>query len=223
MSHELRTPLNAIAGYVDLLDAGIHGPLTEMQLRDLARIKHSEQTLLMLVEDVLSFAKLQSGRLECHFEDARIGDLLNSLETFITPRLLQKGLEYRVDCGAADTVVTMDRAKVEQVVLNLLANAVKFTDHGYIELRCAADDEEIGFQIRDTGRGISAELLEAIFEPFVQGNRSLTQPVEGTGLGLSIGRQMAEAMGGHITVESTVGVGSVFTLTLPRHPLARSE
>ena len=222
MSHELRTPLNAIAGYVDLLDAGIRGPLTDAQLSDLARIRHSEGTLLRLIDDILSFAKLESGRLEYHFADVVIDELLMSLEAFVAPRLRQKGLEYGVALCGSDVVVSMDRPKVEQIALNLLSNAVKFTERGSIEVHCLAHEDHVKLQIRDTGRGIRPELLDSIFEPFVQGERSLTQTVEGTGLGLSISRGLARSMGGDITVESTVGVGSMFTLILPRTPEVRS-
>jgi PAS domain S-box-containing protein len=219
MSHELRTPLNAIAGYVELLDMGVRGPMTEQQRHDLGRIKHSQQTLLRLIDDVLSFAKIESGHLEYQFQDARLDEFLNSLEIFIAPRLSQKGLEYRVATCAEDVRVSIDRAKAEQIALNLLSNAVKFTDRGHVEIQCAADDREVRISVSDTGRGISADLLDSIFEPFVQGNRSLTSTVEGTGLGLPISRQLARGMGGDIVVESTVGVGSCFTLVLPRrHP-----
>jgi PAS domain S-box-containing protein len=221
MSHELRTPLNAIAGYVDLLDMGVRGPLTEAQQRDLARIKHSQRTLLRLVEDVLTFAKLDAGRVEYHIDEVRLDQFLHTLETFIAPRLSQKGLEYRVDPCGSEIVVSMDRAKAEQVTLNLLSNAVKFTDRGHIEVRCVAGDNEVRIQVGDTGCGISPDHLDSIFEPFVQGNRSLTNTVEGTGLGLAISRQLARAMGGDITVESTVGVGSTFTFVLPRGPHSR--
>jgi PAS domain S-box-containing protein len=218
MSHELRTPLNAIAGYVDLLDMEIRGPLSEAQRRDIARIKHSEETLLRLVEEVLSFAKLESGRLEYHFEDVRIDELLRSLESFIEPRIAEKGLSYRVMPCSPDVMARLDRTKVEQIGLNLLSNAIKFTDHGEIELCCRVEEDKVRIEVRDTGRGIRAALLDSIFEPFVQGDRSLTQTSEGTGLGLPISRQLARGMGGEITVTSTLGVGSTFTLVLPRWP-----
>jgi signal transduction histidine kinase len=120
-------------------------------------------------------------------------------------------------CGP-DTTVWIDRAKVEQIALNLLSNAVKFTDQGHIELACEATDHHTRVIVRDTGRGIRRELMESIFEPFVQGDRSLTRTAEGTGLGLSISRQLARAMGGDIYVESTEGVGATFTLELPARP-----
>jgi PAS domain S-box-containing protein len=223
MSHELRTPLNAIAGYVDLLDMGVRGALNDAQRQDLARIKHSEEMLLRLIDDVLGFAKLESGRLEYHFEELSLDDLLIPLEAFVAPQLTKKGLEYHVEPCGPDVVVSIVRAKVEQIALNLLSNAVKFTDQGQIEVRCAAGENDIQIQVRDTGRGIPPELLDSIFEPFVQGDRSLTRTAEGTGLGLSISRELARSMGGDITVESVSGAGSAFTLVLPRNPRAGSS
>jgi PAS domain S-box-containing protein len=216
MSHELRTPLNAIAGYVDILDLEIHGPMTEKQHYDVGRIRRGGETLLRLIDDVLSFAKLESGRLEYRYEKVSVDDTLNAMEAFVAPLLAQKGLAYHVErCGPGVTAV-IDRAKVEQIVLNLLANAVKFTNHGRIDVMCAVDGATLRIAVRDTGCGIAPELLETIFEPFVQGDHSLTRTAEGTGLGLAISRQLARSMGGDITVESVPGRGSVFTLCLPR-------
>jgi PAS domain S-box-containing protein len=217
MSHELRTPLNAISGYVELLEMGLRGPLTDLQRHDLNRIRQSQESLLRLIEDVLSFAKLGSGRLEYRFENVRMDTLLESLEAFVSPRLAQKGLKYRVEPCGGDVIAFIDRAKVEQIALNLLSNAVKFTDHGGLEVSCRTTETEIRVAVHDTGPGISQEFLETIFEPFVQGERSLTRTGEGTGLGLAISRQLARGMGGDIAVESAPGVGSTFTLILPRN------
>lgn len=222
MSHELRTPLNAIGGYVDLLDAGVRGALTDIQLQDLRRIKRSQQTLLRLIEDVLSFAKLESGRLEFHLEPVSLDDVLGSLEAFIAPHLTQKQLEYRVESCGPDVVAYIDRVKVQQIALNLLSNALKFTDRGSIDVTCVPRETEIRIHVRDTGRGIDPALLDSIFEPFVQGDRSFTRTSQGTGLGLSISRELARAMGGDVTVESTLGVGSTFTLVLPRETATHS-
>ena len=216
MSHELRTPLNAIVGYVELLELGVRGPITEAQREDLARIQRSQKTLHRLIEDVLNFARLESGKVEYHYENVVIDQFLATLEGFIAPRLAQKSLAYRFDPSGAAVPVAVDRDKVEQIMLNLLSNAVKFTDRGWIELRCAVDGRTFRIDVKDTGRGIRAPLLDSIFEPFVQGDRSLTRPSEGTGLGLSISRQLARAMGGDITVESILGEGSTFSLVLPR-------
>jgi PAS domain S-box-containing protein len=216
MSHELRTPLNAIAGYVDLLEMEIRGSLNPEQRQDLVRIKKSQRTLLRLIEDVLNFAKLESGRLEFRYEPVDMNEFLATLEQFVAPRLTQKHLGYRLDRCRSDAVIPIDRDKVEQIMLNLLSNAVKFTDSGEIVVRCEVDRSRVRIHVCDTGRGIRADLRESIFEPFVQGDPSLTRTAEGTGLGLSISRQLARAMGGDITIESEVGHGSVFTLSLPR-------
>jgi PAS domain S-box-containing protein len=216
MSHELRTPLNAIAGYVDLLQLGVRGALNGEQLQDLDRIKRGQRTLLRLIEDLLNFAKLEAGQLEFHYQDLRIDDVLAAAETFIAPLLSQKGLAYRFEPCGSDVVVSVDADKVEQIILNLLSNAVKFTGEGGIALVCTTSATEVRVDVRDSGRGIRAELLERVFEPFVQEERSFKNAPEGTGLGLSISRELARAMGGDITVASTVGTGSVFTLVLPR-------
>jgi PAS domain S-box-containing protein len=216
MSHELRTPLNAIVGYLGLLELGVHGPLTDAQREDLARIRRSEATLHRLVEDVLSFARLEAGKVEYQYEAVELDRFLESLEGFISPRLTQKNLDYRLDVTDASVTISADRDRVEQIMLNLLSNAVKFTDKGRIDVRCIVGDHAVRIEVADTGRGIAPSLLESIFEPFAQGDRSLTRPAEGTGLGLSISRQLARAMGGDITVESVVGQGSVFGVELPR-------
>jgi len=217
MSHELRTPLNAIAGYVDLLDMGLRGPITVEQRDDLTRIKRSQQTLLRLIDDVLDLSKLESGRVELDLEEVRLDELLAALETFVAPKVGEKQLIYSLDACGGDIMVTIDRRRVEQILLNLLSNAVKFTSRGEVRVVCRSDDDYVRIQVRDTGDGIRPELLEAIFEPFVQGDKALTRRTQGTGLGLSISRQLGRAMGGDVIVESTLGKGSTFTLLVPRH------
>ncbi len=216
MSHELRTPLNAIAGYVELLELGVRGPLTEAQRADLSRIRQSEEALSRLVENVLSFAKIESGHLEYRFADVPVDAVLATLEAFIAPRLAKKGLAYRVEGCGPDFMIRTDRDKLEQILINLLSNAVKFTDAGAIDVRCSVADPEVRITVTDTGRGIPSGLLHAIFEPFVQGEHPLTRAIEGTGLGLAISRQLARGLGGDLVVESTLGAGSTFTLILPR-------
>ena len=216
MSHELRTPLNAIVGYVDLLEVGVHGPVNTQQLEDLARIRRSEETLRRLIEDVLNFAKLESGKVEYRYVAVQLDEFLSTMESFIAPRLAQKKLEYRLSAEGAAAYVYMDRDKIEQIMLNLLSNAVKFTERGRIEVRCSLQPTTFKIEVNDTGTGIDGSMLEAIFEPFTQVARSLTRPSEGTGLGLSISRQLARGMGGDISVESVVGTGSTFSLVLPR-------
>ena len=216
MSHELRTPLNAITGYVDLIELGVRGPVTADQAADLGRIRRSARTLLQLVEDVLSFAKLESGRIEYRISNVPLCELVEDFVPLIAPQLQSKGLEFSTLFTDRAATARADREKVERIVLNLLANAIKFTDRGRVGVRCEADGSHVRLVVEDTGRGIPADQLEKIFEPFVQVERGLNRPADGTGLGLSIARDLAEGMGGTLVAESSPGVGSSFTLTLPR-------
>ena len=217
MSHELRTPLNAIAGYVDLMEMGLRGPLTEQQRSDLARIRHNQQALLSIINDILNFARLESGRVEYRVEDVPLGEVLQGMRPLIEPQVQAKGLTY-ADCTADPALrVRADREKLQQVLLNLLSNAIKFTDPGgSVQMSCEHGGGEVRVRVRDTGRGIPADKLEAIFEPFTRVESAHTRTTEGTGLGLAISRDLARAMGGDITVRSALGEGSAFTLILPR-------
>ena len=216
MSHELRTPLNAIGGYVDLLDLGLRGPLTGDQRADLERIKINQRTLLRLIEDVLDFAKLESGRFHFQMAELPVDDLLRTLEAFVAPLLRKKGLAYQFEGCGDGVMVHADRNKVEQIMINLLSNALKFTEEGFIHVRCVAHAETLAIDVTDTGRGVPPELQEAIFEPFVQGDQLFTRTATGTGLGLSISRELARGMGGDVVLRSTPGKGSTFTLVLAR-------
>lgn len=220
MSHELRTPLNAIGGYAELLEMGLHGALTEQQLDAINRIKRAHQSLLRLVEDVLSFARIESGRLQYSFDDVPLDLTLSTLEAFISPQLGKRGLSY--DYQPVDPAVTAwaDREKFEQIVLNLLTNALKFTDGGTVSLSAEASGDHVRVHVSDTGLGIPADKLEAVFLPFVQLESGLTRRAGGSGLGLAISRDIARAMNGDVTVESVVGKGSTFTVRLPRHAIS---
>jgi signal transduction histidine kinase len=217
MSHELRTPLNAIGGYAELISLGVHGPVTDSQRESLGRITRSQQRLLTLINDVLNFAKLDAGHVEYNFSDFSLDTVLAGLEPLIAPQVRTKRLTYTyVACSPALTVHA-DQDRLHQVVLNLLSNAVKFTpEDGTVTVDCEADADAVLVHVRDTGRGIPADRLRTIFEPFVQVERSLSRPHEGIGLGLSISRELARGMGGDLTVESEVGKGSVFTVKVSR-------
>ncbi len=216
MSHELRTPLNAILGYAELVEIGIHGPITDGQRRALERLRQSGQHLLELINDVLSFAKIEAGVMQYEITPVGIDELLASIETLVAPQIAARRVHYRHERCDPALAARADAEKVKQIVLNLVGNAIKFTPMGgEITLLCAADDGSVHVQVRDTGIGILADKLEAIFGPFVQIGRQLNQPGDGAGLGLAISREMARAMGGDILVESTVGQGSTFTLRLP--------
>jgi signal transduction histidine kinase len=216
MSHELRTPINAAIGHVDLLDAELHGPLTVAQRDALARVRRSQRRLLALVSDVLSFARLESAQLELHVQAVSLETLLPELEESIGPTAAARGVRYECTPPAGALVVRADRDRLEQVLLNLLGNAVKFTaPGGTVSVRAERRGDTAAILVHDTGRGIPDAQLERIFEPFVQVEQGLTRTAEGTGLGLAISRRLARAMDGDIVVTSVLGDGSTFTVTLP--------
>jgi PAS domain S-box-containing protein len=216
MSHELRTPLNAIAGYVDLLDLGVRGALSADQLADLQRIRVNQRTLLRLIDDVLDFAKLESGHFRFHLQPFPVDELLRTPEAYVEPLLRQKGLAYNFEPCGAGAVVYADRDKVEQIMLNLLSNALKFTGRGRIDVRCRRLPGALAIEVADTGQGVQAELLEAMFEPFVQADQDFSRRAGGTGLGLAISRELARGMRGDVVARSELGKGSTFTLVLPQ-------
>jgi PAS domain S-box-containing protein len=216
MSHELRTPLNAIAGYTQLIEMGIHGPVSDAQREALDKIHRNQTHLLGLINDVLNFARIEAGQVKYELNDVPLNATLAAVEPLVEPQLRGKGLRYRYRGGDPSVTVRADRERMEQVVLNLLSNAVKFTDRGgEVELWWEAGDGAAQVHVRDTGRGIPPDKLEAIFEPFVQVDPALTRSAEGTGLGLAISRDLARAMKGDLTARSAPGEGSTFTLTLP--------
>jgi signal transduction histidine kinase len=217
MSHELRTPLNAIAGYVDIILDGIRGPITSEQRADLARIKRSQQHLLRVIENVLGYLKLGSGRVVYEIADISIDDVVSSVEDIAKPLVEAKNLSYRRRETDEHLYARADRDKVQQIVLNLLSNAIKFTPAGgRIEITSNARDARIRIQVTDSGVGIPADRLESVFDPFVQVESPRTRATGGTGLGLSISRDFAKGMGGQLLVESEPGAGSAFTLVLPQ-------
>ena len=216
MSHELRTPLNAIAGYADLLLSGVGGAVSPQQREYLDRILRSEQHLLSIINDILNFTRIEAGQLDYNIRPVSLRHVVEVVLPMIEPQALARGLTLTwPDTG--DAMVLADASKVEQILLNLLSNAVKFTEAGgrvHVEIGDGPAGAEL--RVRDTGVGIPAEELGAIFQPFIQVGRSLTTKHEGTGLGLAISSDLAHAMGGNLTIESTLHVGSMFTLTLPR-------
>jgi PAS domain S-box-containing protein len=217
MSHELRTPLNAIGGYTDLISAGIRGPVSETQLADLERIKRNQVHLLSLINDILNFAKIEAGRVRLRLEDVSMNEALGELEALIAPQLLEKQLRYSYECCDSRFTAYVDPERLQQILLNLLSNAAKFTPAGgKISVECGATRDAMVVRVSDTGVGIPADKLEQVFEPFVQLERGQTSANAGTGLGLAISRDLARAMGGELTAESEPDAGSTFILTLPR-------
>jgi signal transduction histidine kinase len=217
MSHELRTPLNAIGGYAELLLLGVRGELNAAQREDVERMRRSGQHLLGLINDILNFAKLEAGQVEFHIHSVPLGPLVGEIDDLIRPQVAAKALRYEPpECDPALRVCA-DPEKVRQILLNLVANAVKFTDPGgTVAVRCAVDGGRALVHVTDTGRGIARDQLRRIFDPFVQVDRHITPASQqGVGLGLAISRDLASGMGGTLTAESEVGRGSTFTLALP--------
>jgi signal transduction histidine kinase len=223
MSHELRTPLNAIGGYAELLEMGLRGPITLEQSNDLKRIKASQNHLLQLIDDVLEYARLGTGHTRLQIDDVDLNAVLGEAEVMIDPQVRAKGLSYSYTPFPGTLMVRADANRLRQIVLNLLINAVKFTEPGgAVRMMC---DVEIGtsgervrvarIHVKDTGRGIAPDQIEAIWQPFVQLGRTLSRPAEGVGLGLAISRDLARRIGGELSVSSEVGKGSTFVLTIP--------
>jgi PAS domain S-box-containing protein len=215
MSHELRTPINATMGYADLLLMEIGGQLSEQQREYVGRVRGSQEHLLAIINDLLNYGRIEAGQLSYEIAPAPLRELIEKVFPMVEPQAATKGLALVME-ECPDILVKVDRIKAEQIILNLLSNAVKFTPSGgRVVLSCALVGNTGRIVVADTGPGIPPEKHEAIFAPFVQLGRSLTSGHEGTGLGLAISRDLARAMAGDIIVESALGTGARFILTLP--------
>jgi signal transduction histidine kinase len=223
MSHELRTPINALIGYASLMLDRIYGELTPRQEEGLSRIQGAAQHLLALINDILDLAKIEAGRMPLHLDDVTLGDIVTGISQQIEPLVRKKSLTYNVEMPSKDLVLHTDRTKVKQILLNLLSNAVKFTHQGGIWVTISKDEEDLRFDVRDTGIGIRATDLESIWEDFRQVDQSRTREFGGTGLGLSITRKLVDALGGHVFAESVFGQGSTFTVVLPIRSIVRPD
>jgi signal transduction histidine kinase len=217
MSHELRTPLTAIQGYLELLEMGIYGGMTEEQISILRRIESNERHLLAIINDLLDFARVDARRVELRITPLPVRDIRLAVDPVCRPQIDSKQLNYAWHSVGDQMIVRADREKVRQIVVNLVSNACKFTPRGgSIDVECVRLERSVELKVSDTGPGIPAQKLDAIFEPFVQLDNGLTRATAGTGLGLAISRELARAMGGDLAVTSALGQGSTFTLTLPR-------
>jgi signal transduction histidine kinase len=216
MSHELRTPLNAITGFTEILTLGIHGDVNAKQVEDLGRIKRAANYLLSLINDVLTVARLEGAR-PMRLIAMAVNPVLAEVEGLCANQAQAKGVKLTVTPSDSDTLVTADAERLQQILLNLITNAIKFTTKGGgISVTCEADARMVRVCVRDTGVGVHRVDIDRVFDPFVQIDRHLTNAAhQGVGLGLSISRELARAMHGDLTLQSIEGVGSTFTLTLP--------
>jgi signal transduction histidine kinase len=215
MSHELRTPINALIGYSALLLDGVLGEVNPRQHDALSRGRAAAEHLLALINDILDLAKIEAGKMPTHIEEVTIEEIMSEVSQQIEPMVRKKQLDYVVDVAPECPVLHTDRIKVRQILLNLLSNAVKFTNRGRItvEARCAPGGVRI--DVIDTGIGIRASDLQAIWDDFRQVDQSRTREFGGTGLGLSITRKLLERLGGSVAVQSIYGDGSRFSVYLP--------
>jgi signal transduction histidine kinase len=217
MSHELRTPLQSIAGYLDLLRVDTADPLTPSQARHVERMRASEQILVHVIDDLITFSQIESGHVTYHLVATRAGDALRVAEAVVGPLAIDRGVRLEVVPVPNGIIVSGDADKLKQVLVNLAANAVKFTQRGgVVTLACRLDSSTVYFDVVDTGPGIAADQLAGIFEPYVQLGTPMLDHFGGSGLGLAISRDFALGMQGELTVRSVIGTGSVFTLRLPR-------
>ncbi|MDX2137484.1 MAG: ATP-binding protein [Chloroflexota bacterium] len=216
MSHELRTPLNSIIGYTGILTTGMRGKVDDVAKGMLLRIRESSQNLLSLINDILDIAKIEAGRMEIVDAPIEVGTFISQIQaqTEVLAREKELNVEVLVDASFPDVIIG-DEDKLGQILRNLLSNAVKFTDEGVVRLRAIRKSQSILFEVTDTGIGIPPQALDYIFDEFRQVDGSTRRVYGGTGLGLAIVRKLCLAMGGRIGVQSKLGAGSTFTVTLP--------
>lgn len=217
VSHEFRTPLNSIIGFSSLLAEGVLGPMAPQQREKVEIVNRSGQHLLSLINDVLDLERVAAGRVEIHLGRFSPTELVHEVMDTVAPLAQGKGLELRVATAADVPDIESDHAKARQIMLNLLGNAIKFTDEGRIEVSVARDErtDSVSFSVADTGPGIVERDQERIFERFTQIQEHGRIKPAGTGLGLAISREYAELLGGTLELVSSPGAGSTFTLRLP--------
>ncbi|HUJ11962.1 MAG TPA: hybrid sensor histidine kinase/response regulator [Verrucomicrobiae bacterium] len=217
-SHELRTPIHAIVGYAELLLDNVYGTMTDEQEQTIRYIRESAQDLLDLVNNLLDLSRIESGRADLILQSFDLRDLLSELIDQLKPLANAKRIELGSSVPAADPVIRTDRGKLKQILINLVGNAIKFTDHGKVTISISAPDgDHVDISAQDTGCGIPADQLTKIFEKFYQVDSSAHRSHAGTGLGLYITRQLVELLAGEIKIQSTPGTGTTVTVSLPRN------
>jgi signal transduction histidine kinase len=215
MSHELRTPLAAIMGYQELLADGITGPITDAQGQQLGRIKASARHLLSLIDEILTFTRLDAGRETVLPEQLDLDAALRDACEIVEPLAEAKKLEVKIVSPGPGFTIETDPTKVRQILVNLLSNAVKFTDKGSVTAEASMRGSGAVLKVIDTGIGIQPEYLHKIFDPFWQVEQKATRRATGTGLGLTVTKRLANLLGGDVDVTSIPGEGTTFTVTLP--------
>ncbi|MDD4102150.1 MAG: ATP-binding protein, partial [Kiritimatiellae bacterium] len=215
MSHELRTPLNSIIGFTGILLQEMAGPLNEEQRKQLTMVRDSSRHLLELINDVLDISKIEAGQLEIRKTEFALAESVNKVAGLIRPLAENKKLTLLVLVPENTGIISSDKRRVEQIMLNLLNNAVKFTDQGFVRLTAERDEKSIRISVSDTGIGIKTSEISNLFRPFKQLDSGLARLHEGTGLGLAICKRLTQLLCGEINVTSEFGKGSVFTVTLP--------
>ncbi|HET9003593.1 MAG TPA: ATP-binding protein [Gemmatimonadaceae bacterium] len=222
MSHELRTPLGAIVGYMELLLGDMVGALEPLQRSYLGRVRAAARHLITIIEEILSFSRLEAGKQPIYLEDADAAELARDAKELFEPQATEKGLALVLDLPSTVVPLRTDKTKLRQILINLLGNAVKFTDTGRVSLELNAVNDRVVFRVRDTGSGITATDAARIFDPFTQVDQSLKRVKGGTGLGLPVSQRLSRLLEGDLTVDSVVGEGTTFTLSLPVVISARS-
>jgi signal transduction histidine kinase len=215
MSHELRTPLNAILGYTELMADGAYGEPSEKMRSVLKRLEANGRHLLGLINDVLDLSKIEAGQLVLDLSDYSVQDIAQTVRSTLEPLAADKKLAFKLDMPAELPSGHGDGRRLTQVLINLVGNAIKFTDAGEVAIKAEADNGSFHVSVRDTGPGISAADQAKLFQEFQQADNAITKKKGGTGLGLAISKRIIEMHGGRIWIDSKLGEGSTFSFTVP--------
>ena len=226
MSHELRTPLSAIIGYMDLLGSDMVGPVAPLQKQYLGRVKLAAKHLIHIIEEILTFSRVEAGKEPLALEALDAAAAAQSVLDLFEPQAVAKGLAVHAALPEGPVMLFTDSTKLKQILINVVGNAMKFTDAGSVHISVTQDANQVSFVVTDTGPGMTLTDVERIFDPFTQLDQSLTRAKGGTGLGLPVSRKLAHLLGGELVVDSVPGEGTTFTLSLPivgdAHPTLRA-
>jgi signal transduction histidine kinase len=214
MSHELRTPLNAIIGFTRLVSRNSAG-LADKQVDNLSKILRSAEHLLIMIDEILDLSRIDAGGVDVELSETDVAAVVREVADSLEPLVDRPRVQLRAIVDASAMRLVTDRDKLEQILMNLVSNAIKYTDDGTIEIRAGVRNERLRIEVSDTGIGIAADELGRIFDEFHRADSASARLRRGTGLGLAIARRLARTLGGDVTVESQLGLGSTFTLELP--------